>query len=191
MYKLALQLLINPKKGFSNIFTYSVSNKRLYFTILVPLTFLASFVSIIRLNLVGIKYNNIVYKIPINTTIIYALIELILLLAATYLSIIMINSLIKSFKFLYPLHYIYKLIIFSIIPAYLGEIFFLHPKSGSLSIIFQLYSFYLIYIGLQNYYKEMRDKTTTIFLLIVLILMFIFTIVFGILNSIIVNVLKG
>ena len=103
----------------------------------------------------------------------------------------MINGLVRAFKFLYPSDYTFRLIVFSIIPAFLGEIFFLVPILSSFSMFFQLYSLYLIYNGLKVFYKGMGDKTITVFLLIVLILLFIFTIVFGILNTIIVNVLKG
>jgi hypothetical protein len=192
MNKLLLRVLFNPKTGFEEVYSSKISKIELFSFILVPLTFIASIISIIRLNVIGVKYNsNSFEKLNFEVSLLYGVIEVILLLFGTYVSILLINGLIRAFKFLYPSDYTFRLVVFSVIPAFMGEIFFLVPILSSLSIFFQLYSLYLIYNGLKVFYKGMGDKTITVFLLIVLILLFIFTIVFGILNTIIVNVLKG
>lgn len=190
MFNIIKRLLFNPRKGFEDVYLITISKANLLFYILLPLSFISSIISVIRLNLIGIKYNSIHTRLSLEVSIVYGILELILLISGTYLSIILINSLIKSFRFLYPSDYTYRLVMFSIIPAFIGELFFLYPKFSSLSILLQLYSFYMLYQGLKCFYKGMGDKTTTVFLLIILILLFIFTIVFGILNTIIVNVLK-
>jgi hypothetical protein len=190
IYNKIIKLLLKPNKGIEEIYLFNISKIKLFLLILLPLTFFASIISIIRLSAIGVYFQSKFIKLSINISLLYGVYEFILLLLGTYLSIWLINALIKSFKYLYPSDYTYRLVIYSIIPAFIGELFFLFPKLSLFSIFLQLYSFYLLYKGLNYYYKGMGDKTITIFLLSILILLFIFTIVFGILNNIIVNVLK-
>ena len=132
MNKLLLRVLFNPKTGFEEVYSSKISKIELFSFILVPLTFIASIIWIIRLNVIGVKYNsNSFEKLNFEVSLLYGVIEVILLLFGTYVSILLINGLIRAFKFLYPSDYTFRLVVFSVIPAFMGEIFFLVPILSS------------------------------------------------------------
>ncbi len=190
MIKLIFAVLINPQKGFAEILTKNFKTKELIYLILIPIALLAAIISFFRLTYVGIITKNGIVTIPFGFSILYSLTEFILLLLSTLLTCYLLIGIIKALKYVFPKEYIYNIIIFSIIPAFLGELFYFFPKISFVSVILQLYALYLIYVGIKIFLSDLKERITSIFFLSLLILMFIFTIVFNILNSFLENALK-
>lgn len=190
MLKLIFTLIINPHKGFALILYKNFKIKNLIYLILIPFSLLAAILSFIRLYYFGILTKNGTVKIPLEFSILYSLTEFILLLISTILICYLLNGIIKALKYVFPKEYIYNIIIFSIIPAFFGELFYFYPKISFISLLTQLYALYLVYIGINTFLSDLKERTTSIFFLTLLSLMFIFTIVFNILSNVLENALK-
>jgi len=185
------EILLHPKKCWDNIEQKSLTKIELFIFYVLPFVIFASLMSFIRLTFVGIKHNfEHIKKADLLSGLFYGVTEFVLLVFAMWISIILINVTIESFKFKYPSILTYKLVVFAAIPALLGEFFILFPVVSFVSIIIYGYSLYLIYYGMKKMFKYLEEKFLSMFFIVVIILIFIFKFIFGILNTMFINSLK-
>ncbi len=191
MINFIIEILLHPKKCWDYIEQKSLTKIGLFLYYVIPFAIFASLMSFSRLTFIGIKPNIFpVKKADFFSGLSYSVIELVLLVFAMWISIILINITIESIKSKFNTLLTYKLVVLSAIPAFLGELFILFPAVSFISIIIYGYSLYLIYCGMKKMFKFLEEKFLSMFFIVVIILIFIFKFIFGILNTMFINSLK-
>ncbi|MFH0733041.1 MAG: YIP1 family protein [bacterium] len=191
MLNIITDIVIHPKKCWEKVTTTDYTKIELFLYYVVPFALFAAVMSVIRLTLIGVKHNfNNIKKADFLPGLAFGAMEFVLLVFGVWITIILINATLEAFKFRFPSILTYKLIIISIIPAFLGEIFLLFPAISFVSIIIYGYSILIIYFGMKKMFKYLEEKLLSMFFIVVIILIFIFKFIFGILNTMFINSLK-
>lgn len=188
MYKRLLNLIIHPQTGWEIFETEYLKIQKLILNFLIPFSLFASIISVFRLHFIGIKYKTTeITTFNIEFSVLYGFVEFLALVLGLILSIELIYKTFSAFKYKFPKQILYNIIIYSSVPALMGELFFINIRLSSLSIFFQLYTLVLIYYGFNKLLKYLGEKLVTLFVIALIIIIFIFTFIFGILNTVLLN----
>ena len=154
MYKRLLNLIIHPQTGWEIFETEYIKIQKLILNFLIPFSLFASIISVFRLHFIGIKYKTTeISTFNIEFSVLYGFVEFLALVLGLILSIELIYKTFSAFKYKFPKQILYNIIIYSSIPALMGELFFINIRLSSLSIFFQLYTLILIYYGFNKLLK--------------------------------------
>ncbi|MDR1743789.1 MAG: YIP1 family protein [Dysgonamonadaceae bacterium] len=121
----------------------------------------------------------------------HAVLQYLLMVGGTYVTAYVIDALAPNYGAQKSLDKAYSLVAYAYTPTMVGGIFYLIPALSSLASIAALYSLYLLYIGLQPMMKQPADKTTSYFVVSLLVFLVAFVVVSLVLGAILGLLLIG
>jgi len=109
-------------------------------------------------SLIGISYGFGTFRVPIGTSLVWAIMQYILSLGGAFLVAFIMDALAPTFGCSKNLVAAVKIVVFSYTATWVAGIFFIIPSLGVLAGIASIYSLYLMYMGLQIVKDVPKDK---------------------------------
>jgi len=152
-------ILFHPKEEWQAISGETTTIPELYKTYIVILAAIGPVASIIGMSIVGISLPFVgSFRIPITTSIAYAVVQYILTLVGVYILALIINTLAPTFSGEKNLNQAFKVATYSYTPGWIVGIFTIIPALSILGIL-GLYGLYLLYLGLPILMKSPQEKS--------------------------------
>ena len=128
----------------------------------MPLAAIPAFFGMLGYIFVGIKsgFGASVYRIPVGTAFVWAILYYILTLIGLFLVGIIINAFARVYESVHCAVKAYKLAVYSFTPAFLSGVLNIIPTAGVLVFIISLTGIYLLYHGLPVMMQTPKEKLT-------------------------------
>jgi len=168
-------ILLKPKEEWQTISGETTTIPEMYQGYIIILAAIGPVASVIGMSIVGISLPFTgSFRIPITTSIAYAVAHYILTLVGVYVLALIIDALAPTFSGEKNMNQAFKVATYSYTPAWLVGIFIIIPALSILGIL-GLYSLYLLYLGLPALMKSPQEKSTgyTVGVIIAAIIIFV------------------
>lgn len=173
----AKEILIHPKQEWPTISGETTTIAELYKSYIAPLAAIGPLASIIGMSIVGISLPFVgTIRIPITTSVIYAVVQYILTLVGVYILAFIIDSLAPTFSGEKNLNQAFKLATYSYTAGWVVGIFAIIPALSVLGIL-GLYGLYLLYLGLPILMKSPKEKSLGYTVAVVVAAIIIFVVI--------------
>jgi hypothetical protein len=144
-------IILKPKDEWVKIKAESTPVMTLFMKVVIPLAAIPAVAQFIGYGLIGIRVPFVgMYRIPIGTSLFRAIVSYALNVAAVYVAGLVINALATTFASKQNQENAMKLVVYSLIPGWIGGVFNLLPALGFLAVIASLYGLYILYLGFQT-----------------------------------------
>ena len=176
LFDRAKKILLQPKQEWEVISGESTSLADLYTGYAMPLAAIGPVCSVIGLSVVGISLPIVgTYRVPIMSSILSAIVQYALALAAVYILAIVIDNITPKFEGLRDMGQALKLATYSSTASWVAGIFILVPVLAILGLV-GLYSIYLLYAGTPILMKVPREKAAIFTAVVIVAAIVIFTV---------------
>lgn len=164
-------LILQPTAEWRKIDTEPASIQSLYATWLIPIALIPAICSVIMLAVIGVGVPGFaVYKLPVLTAVIHAVVQFFVFLGMTYVFALVIDYLAPNFGGQKNQVQAFKVAAYTPVAACLAAVLQLVPWVGGLLMLFGLYSLYILHRGLGVLMKPAPDKTTGYTVSVVLVM---------------------
>ena len=154
----AKAILLQPKEEWQVINTERTTPAELYTSYIAPLAAIGPVASLIGLSIVGIRLPSLgTYRMPLGTSLAYAVVRYLMTLAGVYVLALIINALAGTFSGEKNEIHALKVAAYASTAAWVAGIFIVIPMLGVLGLL-GLYSLYLLYLGLPILMKAPQEK---------------------------------
>lgn len=143
-----IDVIFKPRKGWLEIKNEKLPVKRLFITYALTIAIIPAAVQFIKMSVIGTALLGLHFRAPIALGLIHGCLYYVLSLIGVFILASLIYLLAPSFNSRKDFDLAANLAVFSIIPAWLGEIFILVPYVGFIWVFIALYSLVLLYLGL-------------------------------------------
>ncbi|MBI2487182.1 MAG: YIP1 family protein [Deltaproteobacteria bacterium] len=170
----AKNIILRPSHEWEVIEGETVQIAELYKRYIIHLAAIGPVASLIFFSFVGvmIPYEGI-YYVPLAFSITQAILSYTLILIGVYIAALVIDVTAPRFHAERNFIQAFKVSTYSFTPVWLAGIFHLIPGFSIISIIFSLYGFYLLYIGLPALMKNSPLKTVCYMVIVVPVVVFV------------------
>jgi len=176
LFDRAKKILLQPKQEWEVISGESTSMADLYTGYAMPLAAIGPVCSVIGLSVVGISLPIVgTYRVPIMSSILSAIVQYAMALAAVYILAIVIDNITPKFEGLRDMGQALKLATYSSTASWVAGIFILVPVLAILGLV-GLYSIYLLYAGTPILMKVPREKAVIFTAVVIVAAIVIFTV---------------
>ncbi len=168
-------ILLKPKEEWQTISGETTTIPELYKGYIIILAAIGPVASIIGMSIVGISLPFAgSFRVPITTSIVYAVAHYVLTLVGVYILALIIDALATTFSGVKNMNQAFKVATYSYTPAWLVGIFIIIPALSVLGIL-GLYSLYLLYLGLPVLMKSPQKKSLgyTVAIIVASIIIFV------------------
>lgn len=168
-------ILLRPKQEWQTISAETTTIAELYKNYIVILAAIGPLASIIGMSIVGISLPFVgAFRMPITTSVVFAVVSYILSLVGVYVIAFIIDALAPTFSGEKNMNQALKVAAYSYTPGWIVGIFAIIPALSILGIL-GLYGLYLLYLGLPALMKSPQEKSLgyTVVVVIAAIIIFI------------------
>jgi len=151
-------ILTSPKNEWGVIEGEASNVQSIYTSYVMILAAIPPVALLLGQQLIGISFGGITVKPSIGYSVVSAILQYGLSLAAVYILALVIDALAPTFKGQKSLLNAFKVAAYSMTPGWLAGILFIVPILGLLSFIGAIYGFYLLYLGLPRLMKVKEDQ---------------------------------
>ena len=176
-------ILLTPKAEWQTIEAENAPHMKVFTTYVALLALIPAIAAFIGYGLIGYSVMGHHFG-SIGFGLRQAIMQYIMMLGGTYFTAFVINALAENFGATKNFDKAYSLIAYAYTPAFIGGIFLIIPAISWIAFLAELYSLYLLYVGLQPMMKQPAEKTLSYFI-ISLIVMVVVVVVLSILLSLI------
>lgn len=154
-------LILQPTAEWRKIEPEPASIQSLYTTWLIPIALIPAICTVIMLGVIGVGVPGLaVFKLPILTAVIHAIVNFVVFLGMTYVFALVIDYLAPNFGGQKNQIQAFKVAAYTPIAGCVAAVLQLVPWLGGLLMFFGLYSIYIMHRGLGVLMKPAPDKTT-------------------------------
>lgn len=177
-------IILKPKEEWVTIKGESTPVMTLFMKVVLPLAAIPAIAQFIGFSLIGIRIPFIgAYRIPIGTSIFRAILFYALTVASAYVAGVVVNALAPTFGSKQSLENAMKLVVYAMIPAWVGGVFNIIPSLGILAGLAGLYGLYILYLGFNTPMMETpKEKVVSYLVVSILViagLMIVVSVVIG------------
>jgi hypothetical protein len=152
-----------------------------YAMILAAIPAIAGFIGY---SLIGISFGFGTFRVPIGTSLVWAILQYILSLGGVFLLAFIMDALAPTFGCTKNLVAAVKIVVFSYTAAWVAGILNIIPSLAILVGLASIYSLYLMYIGLQKIKDVPQDKMVGYFVVTIIAAVVVFMVVGWIVGAI-------
>jgi len=145
-----------------------------YAMILAAIPAVAGFIGY---SLIGISYGFGTFRVPIGTSLVWAILQYVLSLGGVFLIAFIMDALAPTFGCTKNLVAAVKIIVFSYTAAWVAGILNIIPSLGILVGIASIYSLYLMYLGMKIVKEVPGDKLVGYFVVTIIAAVVVFFVV--------------
>ena len=128
-------------------------------------------------SLIGISYGFGTFRVPIGTSLVWAILQYVLSLGGVFLIAFIMDALAPTFGCTKNLVAAVKIVVFSYTAAWVAGIFNIIPSLGILVGIASIYSLYLMYLGMKIVKEVPGDKLVGYFVVTIIVAVVVFFVV--------------
>jgi len=159
------QILTTPKTEWPVIEGENAPHIKVFTTYVVPLALIPAIAAFIGYGLIGVhSFHSFGWGLR------QAITQYITMAGGVYLSAFVINALADNFGAQKNFDKAFSLVAYAYTPMFVGGIFYIYYSLSALAGLAGLYGLYLLYIGLAPMMKQPADKTTSYFVVSLLVL---------------------
>ena len=127
--------------------------------------------------MIGISYGFGTFRVPIGTSLVWAILQYILSLGGVFLIAFIMDALAPTFGCTKNLVAAVKIVVFSYTAAWVAGILNIIPSLGILVGIASIYSLYLMYLGMKKVKEVPSDKMVGYFVVTIIAAVVVFFVV--------------
>ena len=152
-------ILLSPRTEWPAIDAEPATVSSLYSGYIAPLAAIPAICQAIGMSMIGMSVPFVGnYKTPIGGALVTAVVMYVFSLAAVYIIALIVDGLAPTFGGTKNTTQALKVVAYSYTAAWVGGVFSLIPALGIISLLFVLYSLYLLFLGLPVLMKSPADK---------------------------------
>ncbi|HET7587221.1 MAG TPA: Yip1 family protein [Gammaproteobacteria bacterium] len=153
-------IIAQPRSEWEVIAAEPATTQSLYRNYIMLLAAIGPVCSIVGNTLVGqtVPFFNIHYRVPLGSSIAYAVVDYVLTLAGVYVVALIIDALAPTFGGVRDRTQALKVSAYSMTPGWIIAVVALYPPLGILQLL-GLYGLFLLYLGLPPVMKAPRERS--------------------------------
>ena len=167
-------ILVTPKTEWVTIDEENAPHMKVFTGYVLPLAAIPAIASFIGYGIIGYSVLGIHVGGTVSLGIRQAIIQYITMVGGAYLTAYVINFLAENFGARNNLDKAFSLVAYAYTPAFVAGVFYIIPSLSWLASLAGIYSLYLLYIGLKPLMQSPEEKTTTYFVVSLLVMVAVF-----------------
>lgn len=173
----AKNIVLTPAKEWDVIKGESLSITDMFTKYAMILAAIPAVAGLIGNSLIGISYGFGTFRVPIGSSLVWAILQYVLSLGGVYLFAFIIDALAPSFGCAKNLAASMKVVVFSYTAAWIAGVLMVIPALAVLVSIASIYSLYLLYIGLAKVKDVPKDKMVGYYVVSIVVAVVIFFVI--------------
>jgi hypothetical protein len=161
-------ILLTPQTEWEKIDTEAADVNKIYLGYVLPLAALGAICAFIGTSVFGVNLFGTIYRVPMVTGLVGAVLQIGLSLAGVFLLAFVANALAPSFGSQQNMGQAHKLAAYGSTAGFLAGVFSIVPALAILGIV-GLYSLYLLYVGMPRMMKTPEDKRLVYLIVLILV----------------------
>jgi hypothetical protein len=170
----AKNILLTPAKEWDVIKGEQLTIVDMFTKYAMILAAIPAIAGFIGYSLIGISYGFGTFRVPIGTSLVWAILQYILSLGGVFLIAFIMDALAPTFGCSKNLVAAVKIVVFSYTAAWVAGILNIIPSLGVLVGLASIYSLYLMYMGLQKVKDVPKDKMVGYFVVTIIAAVVVF-----------------
>jgi len=180
-------ILISPKTEWVKIKSEPAGVGQVMMGYAVPLALIPAVFGLLGRALIGVNLGILgSFRIPIMYALAWAVVYYVLSLVLLYVFALIINALAPSFGSKPDMVKAFKLVVYSMTPAWIASVLNIFPLLGILVFLAGLYGLYILYVGFEPMMETPKDKVLVYFIVAIVVYIVIYFIV-GALSGLVLN----
>jgi hypothetical protein len=180
-------IILNPKNEWEVINQENTPSMVLLTSYLIPLALIPTIASFIGYGLVGYRVAFVGHIAGFSWGLKQAIIIFVNMIVGSYLSAFIIDILAPNFGATRNFNNAFSLVVYSYTPMMVASVLFIIPSLGILATLAGLYGLYVLFLGLKPLMKSPDDKTTTYFIISLVVLVVVYAVILKILQTIFIH----
>lgn len=161
-------ILLTPQAEWDKIDAEPADVNKIYMGYVLPLVALSAVSAFIGLSVFGDSLFGVIYREPMMTGLVNAVVQVALVVAGVFLVAFITNALAPTFGSQQNMGQAHKLAAYGFTAGLLAGVFMIFPPLKILGLV-GLYTFYLLYVGLPKMMKTPEDKRIGYFVAVILV----------------------
>jgi hypothetical protein len=161
-------ILLTPQTEWEKIDAEAADVNKIYLGYVLPLAALGAICAFIGTSVFGVNLFGTIYRVPMVTGLVGAVLQVGLSLAGVFLLAFVANALAPSFGSQQNMGQAHKLAAYGSTAGFLAGVFSIVPALAILGIV-GLYSLYLLYVGMPRMMKTPEDKRLVYLIVLILV----------------------
>lgn len=163
-------ILISPKSEWEKIKSEPAGIGQVMIGYAVPLALIPAIFGLLGRALIGINLGILgSFRIPIVYAFAWAIVYYVLSLVLIYVFALIINALAPSFGSKPDMIKAFKLVVYSMTPAWIVSVLNIFPLLGILVFLAGLYGLYILYVGFEPMMETPKEKVVVYFIVAIVI----------------------
>jgi len=173
----AKNIILTPAKEFGVIKGEQLTIVDMFTKYAMILAAIPAVAGFIGYSVIGISYGFGTFRVPIGTSLVWAILQYVLSLAGVFLIAFIMDALAPTFGCSKNLVAAVKIVVFSYTAAWVAGILNIIPSLGILVSIASIYSLYLMYMGMQIIKEVPKDKMVGYFAVTIIAAVVVFVVI--------------
>ncbi len=173
----AKKILLSPAKEWEVIKGENLTIVDMFTKYAMILAAIPAVAGFIGYSVIGISYGFGTFRVPIGTSLVWAIMQYILSLAGVFLIAFIMDVLAPTFGCSKDLVAAVKIVVFSYTAAWVAGILNIIPSLGILVGIASIYSLYLMYMGMKIVKEVPNDKMVGYFVVTIIAAVVVFFVI--------------
>jgi hypothetical protein len=171
-------ILISPKTEWVKIKGEPAGIAQVFTGYVIPLALIPAIFGFLGRALIGINLGILgTFRIPLAYAIAWAVVYFVLTLITIYIFALIINALAPSFGSKQDMIKAFKLVAYSMTPAWIAGVLNIFPLLAILVLLAGLYSLYILYLGFEPMMETPKDKVIVYFIVSIVVYIVIYFVV--------------
>lgn len=163
-----IDIIFKPAKGWPEIKKEKLPAKKLFIAYALTLAIVPAAVQFIKMSVIGTALLGLHFRVPIAVGLVHACLYYVLNLIGVCVLASVVYVLAPSFNSRKDFDLAANLALFSVIPAWLGEVLILVPYAGFIWVFIALWGLVLLYLGLPALMETPRDQLVLYFIVVMI-----------------------
>lgn len=180
-------ILIAPKTEWVKIKSEPAGIAQVFTGYAIPLALIPAVFGFLGRALIGINLGILgTFRIPFVYSIAWAIVFYVLSLVSLYVFALIINALAPSFGSKPDMVKAFKLVVYSMTPAWIAGVLQIFPLLAIIIFLAGLYGLYILYLGFEPMMETPKDKVVVYFIIAIVIYIVLYAVI-GFLSGLVLN----
>jgi len=180
-------ILISPKTEWEKIKAEPAGIAQVFTGYAIPLALIPAVFGFLGRALIGINLGILgTFRIPFAYSLAWAIVFYVLSLVSLYVFALIINALAPSFGSKPDMVKAFKLVVYSMTPAWIAGVLQIFPLLAIIIFLAGLYGLYILYLGFEPMMETPKDKILVYFIVAIVIYIVLYAVI-GFLSGLVLN----
>ena len=171
-------ILISPKTEWEKIKSEPAGIAQVFTGYAIPLSLISAVFGFLGLAVIGVSLGILgSYHIPFGIALVWGVVYFVLGLVGLYVFALIINALASSFGSKPDMVKAFKLVVYSMTPAWIAGVLNIFPVIKILVFLASLYGLYILYLGFTPMMETPKDKVVVYLIVAIVIDIVIFFVI--------------